>query len=207
MDDKTKKIVDSVTKLYHEYGIKGVTMDDVAHRLSISKKTLYEHFKDKKDLVLAVLEHARKEWDCHFSSFECKDCSAIDELFHFYEIQVKMIRSNRPAFVYDLKKYYPEVYSNFHKIKQKLIFENFVNNIKKGKIEGLYRDDINGEIISKLNLMRFEGILDSEYFTIEELLSTELFTEIFKYHLFGIVSDKGRDIVNQKFSNNSLKST
>jgi TetR/AcrR family transcriptional regulator, cholesterol catabolism regulator len=201
MNEKITEIVDNVSKLYLEYGIRGVTMDDVAHRLSISKKTLYEYFNDKEQLVWAVLDHVKNEWDNRFAANMCDNCSAIDELFYFYEIQVKMIKNNKPAFVYDLKKYYPEVYKHYQNLKQEMIVDHFLGNLNKGQKEGYYRKDMDNEIISKLNLMRIEGIMNNEYFTIEDLLNTELFTEIFKYHLYGIVSEKGRKIIEQKFSN------
>ncbi len=201
MNEKAKDIVNKVAAMYLEYGIRGVTMDDVAHKLGISKKTLYEYFNDKKELVSAVLENARKEWEERFSSYKCEEKTAIDELLHFYELQVKMIKSNKPAFIYDLKKYYPEVFKRFHKVKQNLILNNFEKNMIKGKAEGLYRQDINIGIIAKLTLMRFEGIMDSELFSIDDFVSTDLFTEIFKYHLYGIVNEEGRKLVDNKFNN------
>lgn len=201
MDDKAKIIVDRVAKMYLEYGIKGVTMDDVAHKLAISKKTLYQYFKDKKELVWAVLENQNRNKQIDFSILEEHDTNAIDELFYFYEIQVEMIKSHKPAFVYDLKKYYPDICTHFQKIKHKRIFESVKNNLVKGKKEGLYRNDLNEDIISRLNLMRTEGIMNSGTFSIEEMVSTNLFSEIFRYHLFGIVSDKGRKILHQKFNN------
>lgn len=201
MNQKMKDIVEKVSAMYFEYGIRGVTMDDVAHKLAISKKTLYEYFKDKEELVSAVLENGREEWDTLFCSFDNKGASAIDEILHFYDIQGKMIKSNKPAFIYDLRKYYPEIYARFHKIKQELILDNFISNLKKGKKEGLYRNDINVEIISRLNLMRFESILSKEYFSFDEFDFTELFTEIFKYHIYGITTEEGKKIVEQKFNN------
>lgn len=201
MDDKVKSIVDRVAKMYLEYGIKGVTMDDVAHRLAISKKTLYQHFKDKKELVWAALEHQNKKKHFDFSILEERDTNAIDELFYYYEVQVQMIKNHKPAFVYDLKKYYPDIFTHFQKLKHNRILETVKNNLLKGKKEGLYRENLNEDIISRLNLMRIEGIMNSDIFSVEELVSTNLFSEIFRYHLFGIVSDKGRKIVQQKFNN------
>ena len=203
MNEKAKDIVSKVAAMYLEYGIRGVTMDDVAHKLGISKKTLYEYFNDKKALVSAVLENAREEWEERFASNKSEDLSAIDELLHFYEMQVKMIKNNKPAFIYDLKKYYPEVFKQFHSIKQNLILDNFGKNMIKGKEEGLYRQDINVEIIAKLNLMRFEGIMDSDLFSMEDFVTPDLFTEIFKYHIYGIVNEKGRKLIDSKFNNNA----
>jgi len=200
MDNKAKLIVERVSQLYLEYGIKGVTMDDVAHHLTISKKTLYQFFKDKKELVWAVLEHHDCEKRVDFSIVKKGNSNAIDDLFTFYEIQVKMIKNHKPAFVYDLKKYYPEIYTHFQKIKHTKILESVKENLIKGKEEGLYRSDINEDILSRLNLMRIEGIMNSDIFSIEEIVSTNFFSEVFRYNLFAIVSDKGRKLIKHKLS-------
>jgi AcrR family transcriptional regulator len=202
MDDKVKTIVENVTKMYLEYGIKGVTMDDVAHKLSISKKTLYQYFNDKKELVMAVLELQNKNRNIDFSILEQRDTNAIEELFYYYKIQVQMIKNHKPAFVYDLKKYYPDIFMHFQKIKHKRIIDSVIDNLIKGKKEGLYRDDLDESVISRINLIRVEGIMNSDIFSIEELVSTNLFSEIFRYNLYGIVSDKGRELIQQKFNKN-----
>ncbi len=200
MNEKAKIIVERVAKLYCEYGIKSVSMDDIAHTLTISKKTLYNYFKDKQELVWAVLEHLNEEKQIDFSIHENSDVNAIEELFYYYEIQVEMIKNHKPAFVYDLKKYYPEIYVHFQKVKHNRILESVKNNLIKGKKEGYYRNDLNEDIISRLTLMRIEGLLNSDIFSIEELVSTNLFSEIYRYHLYGIVNDKGRAILQKKFN-------
>ncbi len=192
MDDKLKIIIEKVTSMYLDYGIKGVTMDDVANKLAISKKTLYQYFKDKKELVMAVLEHQDTNRNIDFSILEKQDTNAIDELFYYYEIQVQMIKNHKPAFVHDLRKYYPEIFTHFQKIKHKRIFESIKGNLIKGKKEGLYRKELNEDVLSRLNLMRIEAIMNTDFFSVEELVSTDLFSEIFRYNLFGIVSETGR---------------
>ncbi len=204
MDEKAESLVKKVAGLYLQYGIKGVTMDDVAHHLAISKKTLYQYFKDKKELVWAVLEHNDCEKKMDLSIFEQKNSNAIDDLFSFYDVQVAMIKNHKPAFVYDLKKYYPEIFSHFQKIKHKRILESVGNNLIKGKKEGLYRNDINEDIMARLSLMRIEAIMNLSFFTAEEILSTDFFTEVFKYNLFGLVSDKGRKMLDSKFEQKKL---
>jgi hypothetical protein len=204
MDEKAKNIVEKVSDLYLQFGIKGVTMDDVAHHITISKKTLYQYFKDKKELVWAVLEHNDCEKKIDLSIFEQSSSNAIDDLFSFYNVQVEMIKSNKPAFVYDLKKYYPEIFLHFQKIKHKRVLESITNNLLKGKKEGLYRSDINEDILSRLSLMRIEGIMNTDFFSAEEIVSTDFFSEIFKYNVFGIVSDKGRKMLDSKLDQINL---
>ncbi len=204
MDEKAKKLVERVADLYLQYGIKGVTMDDVARHLAISKKTLYQYFKDKKELVWAVLEYNDCEKKMDLSIFEQKNTNAIDDLFNFYDVQVAMIKNHKPAFVYDLKKYYPDIFLHFQKIKHKKILESIISNLIKGKSEGLYRSDINEDIMARLGLMRIEGIMNSDIFSTEEIISTNFLTEVFKYNLFGIVSDKGRKMLDSKFKQINL---
>ncbi len=200
MDNKkTNMIIENVTKLFLEYGIRGVTMDDIAHHLAISKKTLYEYFSDKKELVKAVLDVARDDFDKHFNELADKKANAIDEVFYFFELQKRMIQSNKPAFIYDLKKYYPELFKKFQEFKHKMIYDSIISNLIKGIEQGYYRKDLNPDIITRNTLMRFECMINSDFFTFEEYMSPDLFVELFKYHLYGIVSEKGRKIIEKKF--------
>ena len=198
MKEKRDEIAAKVCQLYREYGIKSVTMDDVSHHLGISKKTLYEYFEDKRDLVVAVMRSIAHNKEVDFSVPSEQSVNAIEELFYYYNIQVKMIRDHKPSFIYDLKKYYPDLYDKFQKDKKQRIHDSVQNNLIKGKKEGLFRADLNEDMIARLNLMRIEGIMNSGTFSLEEMVSPDLFSEIFRYHVYGIVSDKGRKLFEQK---------
>ncbi len=202
MDDKIKIITEKIAALYLEYGIKSITMDDVARHLAISKKTLYQYFKDKKELVWAVLESINCDKNTKLIIEKQQSLNAIDELFIYFNSQIEMIKNHKPAFVYDLRKYYPEIYSHFNEIKHERILESIKDNIVKGKKEGLYREDINEDIQSRFNLLQMEGIMTSNIFNVDEILSPSFFPEIFKYNIFGIVSEKGQVLVRQKLANN-----
>ena len=194
MKDRRIEIAEKVCKLYRNYGIKSVTMDDVAHHLGISKKTLYEYFSDKRDLVIAVMRSISQNKTVDFSVPQEQNVNAIEELFYYYNVQVKMIRDHKPSFIYDLKKYYPDLYEKFQKDKKQRIHNSVQNNLIKGKKEGLFRNDLNEDVIARLNLMRIEVIMNSGTFSLEEMVSPDLFSEIFRYHVYGIVSDKGREL-------------
>jgi len=198
MKNKRIEIAEKVCELYREYGIKSVTMDDVARQLSISKKTLYEYFTDKKDLVIGVMESIARNKAIDLSIPQKKNVNAIEELFYYYNMQVQMIRDHKPTFIYDLKKYYPELYKQFQEVKRERILDSVQTNLVKGKKEGLYRDDLDESVIARLNLMRIEGIMNSGTFSFKEVVSPDFFSGIFRYHVYGIVSDKGREIFEQE---------
>ena len=110
MGTKEEQILKSVAGLYQRYGIKSVTMDDVATHLGISKKTLYQYFRDKEDLVRKVTLADKEQRHFILQAVQSVERNAIEELFEVYKILKAMFRQENPAILYDLRKYYPELY-------------------------------------------------------------------------------------------------
>lgn len=199
MNDKVQGILGHVSKLYHRYGIKSVTMDDVARHLCISKKTLYEYFQDKKDLVTQVLNSEHSFHCAVFDEIMQRKLNAIEELFEIYKSIKRMIQDYNPSMDYDIRKYYPDLYTRVRETRQSAMLSNTLANMKKGKKEGLYRKDLNADIIARLHMFRIENMVEAELFSADELNSFEVFHEIFVYHLQGIMSDRGRDFFEKNF--------
>ncbi len=187
-----KEILEKVIKLYKDFGIKSVTMDDAARKLGISKKTLYQHFADKSEMVKEAIISELDNRRSSLAVLNDENNNAIQDLLNYFDTQINIILDYKPNFIYDLKKYYPGIYNTYVKIKRERILEGTKKNLEKGKKEGLYRKDLNVDIISRLLLMRIEGMIHSGIFSTQELLSPEVFKEIFYYHVYGIVSEKGR---------------
>ncbi len=200
MDHKAISILEQVGKLYHRYGIKSVTMDDVASHLGISKKTIYEYFSDKEDLVKQVLlyEHDHR---CGFlASIENKKLNAIEALFEFYKVINSMLIEFNPSMEYDIRKYYPGLFLKIREVRRERMLKSVTNNLDQGKKEGLYRKELNSEIISKLHVFRSENLIENDMFTYEELASLTMFHEVFVYHLQGILSHEGRTFFENNFA-------
>jgi AcrR family transcriptional regulator len=191
-------ILTKVKSLYSKYGIKSVTMDDVSRELGISKKTLYQFVKDKTELVEKIVELEIEKYGCFFETLHTKNLNAIEELFEVQKIVTKMLREHNPSQDYDLRKYYPEQFAKVQNVKRERMYENILLNLKKGKVEGLYRSEIDEEIIAKIQLLRIETSFDTEIFTMEEIMSTKVFYEIFIYHIRGIANEKGIALLEKK---------
>ncbi len=200
MDDKTLHILEQVRRLYYRYGIKSVTMDDVAKHLCISKKTLYEHFTDKEDLVrnIVLMEHSNR--DKFFREIKNKNLNAIEELFEVYKMINTTFRDYNSSMEYDIHKYYPALFSKVRDIRRKKMYDTMYNNMNKGKKEGLYRKDLNSKIIARLHVFKIENMYDNDIFTMEELVSFKVFNEVFVYHMQGIMNAKGRSFFEDNFA-------
>ena len=197
MNDKKSEIVKRVWELYREFGIRSVTMDDVVREMGISKKTLYQYFSDKTELVMAVMDNVYEKRKNEMCEVLLGKENAIEEMLTYYGLQLKMIREHKPTLIYDLKKYYPKIHEKVSMRKRQHIYDSVLQNIKRGKSEGLFRADINEEILARLNLMRIEAIMSSGIFSDEEIVAPYFFKEIFTYHMYGIVNNKGRKILEQ----------
>ncbi len=191
MDTKTLDIARQVSVLYNKYGIKSVTMDDVSQQLGISKKTLYEHFTDKTDLVKKVIDLITREREEQFCQQNKQAGNALQELLKIFSFYLQMLKEVNPSFEFDLKKYYPGIYADLISRRRQRMKEVTLQNLKQGKQEGLFRQEIDEDIIVRLHLLRVESISDTDLFTHEELYSRHFVEEMFFYHLYGILSTKG----------------
>lgn len=197
MNTKDTEIVEKAWKLFHQYGIKSITMDDVAHELGISKKTLYELFSDKSELVEKVVDKGIENQQMRILNAKKDARNAIEEVFDVFKVYLQLVKERFPSFEYDLKKYYPETAAKLNKIKRKEVIENISSNINRGKNEGLYREDLNAEIISRFNFLIVDNLGRQELFTIDEIYSGEFSTQMFLYHLYGILNLKGIKYLNE----------
>jgi len=199
MSQEIEDLLKKVSALYRKYGIKSVTMDDVAHELGMSKKTLYQFVSDKTELVQMVVEHTRH---CNFSNMkkkEGKDLNAIEELIEVSQHVNALMKDYSPTYEYDLKKYYPDIYHNLMSARRKLMYESMISNIRKGKKEGIYRKDLDEKIIAKLHLLRVENLQSNEIFEEEEMHSSKFFMEIFVYHIHGLATEKGLKVFRHNY--------
>ena len=191
MNEELKNILLKARELYMKYGIKSITMDDVARELGISKKTLYQYVTDKDDLVGKVMDNEiaiRQEEICNCFRI---GYNAIEELFEISIFMNKMMRDQNPATEHDLKKYYPQHFQKITNARREGIINYILLNLKKGIKEGLYRKEMNKEVIAKLYLWRIENAQICELFSAEEFASMKLFVELLNYHVRGIATEKG----------------
>ena len=201
MEKNEKEIIESTLLLFMKLGIKSVTMDDVARNLGISKKTLYKYVEDKNDLVRKSLGYSSEMENTEICQLCDIEQNAIDEIFEISNYVFAHIRSVHPSIIFDLQKYHPEAWKEFSVAKTEKINQCYMDNIAKGIKEGLYRDDVNAEIITKFYASRFEVMFDQELFPSDKFEPAETYLEIFRYHIRGIASEKGLKYLANKMKN------
>lgn len=194
MTAETKNnILQKVTALFFRYGIKSVTMDDIARELGMSKKTLYQFFENKNDMLMQIFQ-LEEERDIEMTRCVLADAhNAVEELMgfakHGVEEFAKIMSSS--TIVYDLQKYYRDIWESFEIGMHQRIYDGTKANIERGKKEGLYRMDIDAEIIAKFYVRQLMSFIDEDSFPTKHYNKVQLFTQFLIYHIHGIATPKG----------------
>lgn len=187
-------------RLFMFSGVKSLTMEDVARRLGISKKTLYNFVSDKNDLVEKTLMYSCEGEGDAIASICSKGLNAIEESYEISNYIFNHIDKMHPSIIFDLQKYHIQAWERFTKRKREQITDCYTRNIERGIAEGYYRNDINVPIIVHLYTSRFDAIFNPDVFPGDRFNPAESYREMFRYHIRGIASDKGIKFFNKKIN-------
>jgi len=198
MADKIKDIINKTCKLFQKFGIKSVSMDYIARQCGISKKTLYESVKDKHDLVKKVIDFEFDKESNSPHNIEFNDKNSIEILFIVYQNAIEFFKDFNMSMEYDLKKYYPNLYSTSRIRRREHMYKKMMFNMTKGIEEGYYRDDFNTDIVARLHVMKIEALLQTDIFDKTDYSIIEIFKELFTHHFMAIATPKGVEAFNKK---------
>ncbi len=192
MDEKLKEILEKTLEIFHAYGIRSVSMDDVAKELRISKKTLYQYVDNKSDLVEKTFRYQSSKNDAFMENVATNDKNAIDVLLEISKWMHDEISRITPQLSFDLNKYYLEMFQNLFNEKRQSIYEKIKANIEQGIREGLFRKDLNVELISSLYIKKLEDLHEPEGLICNQDVSFKtIFNVMFDNHIRGIANEKG----------------
>ena len=195
-----QKILTKAEEMYMRYGIKSVTMDDIAKELGISKKTLYQYVDNKTDLIEKVIqEHVRVEVEEIEKIIE-ESSDPIQEMLNIAQYVTQQMKNLSPTTVYDLKKYHKDCWKLMESLHQHHVYKSIKNNIERGIEQGIYRANISPDVISRLYIGSIYLIVDENLFPSRVYPRPSLIHEYITYHILGIASDEGLKLY-QKYQN------
>jgi len=197
------QILHKATDMFLTLGFKSVTMDDIASEMGISKKTIYQHFSSKDALVKATTANLFETISCGIDEIILGNQNPIEELFTIKEFVMKNLKGENTSPIYQLQKYYPKI----HKILTLKQFDKMgscvVENLQKGINLGLFRADMNKQLISRFYFAGMTSIKDAEIFNPEIFKSKLVQSTYLEYHLRGICTPKGINKLEQLLKINS----
>jgi TetR/AcrR family transcriptional regulator, cholesterol catabolism regulator len=201
-----EKILKGAEDLFMKYGVRSISMDDIARHLSVSKKTLYQHFADKEDIVTMTCQTHLQRTSTEFNHVKEVSKNAIEELANLSACLKRNMENLNPSLLFDLQKYHPKAWSVWLDHKNNFIRDSVVRNIRQGIAEGYFRQEINPEIIAAMRLELVQLAFDETVFPREKFRLTDVQMAVFDHFVNGLVTDKGRKLY-QKYKEKINQST
>ena len=189
------RIRQKADELFMRYGLRSVSMDDIANSLGISKKTIYQFFADKNELVDAVLEETLRYNKENCERNRTHSVNAINEIFLSMDVVEQLFRNMHPSVIFDMQKYHPQAFSRFLKHKNEFLYSTVRNNLERGIREELYRPEIDVEILSRFRVESMLISFNPEFYIGQKHNLAEVEHQLLEHFLFGIASLKGHKLI------------
>jgi len=205
MEDKDIKdrILKGAEELFLKYSVRSVSMDDIARHLSISKKTIYQYFADKDEIVTMVAAYHMEKDKTIFEDIKSKAKNAVDELVKVAECIKNDFQKMNPSVLHDLQKYHVKAWNVWLDHKHNHVRESIISNLRQGIEEGYFRPEINAEILGNARLELIQLTFDDRIFNSSKHSLAEVNQQIFEHFAYGLLTDKGRKIY-EKYKHESI---
>ncbi|WP_083937431.1 TetR/AcrR family transcriptional regulator [Lewinella cohaerens] len=192
-----QQIITKSEELFMRYGIRSVSMDDIARELGVSKKTLYQQVENKSDLIRQIfaersilerqaIEAMRKESD-----------NAIEEMVEVARFMISRLRLVSPTSRYDLEKYYQDIHRELDHLHMTFFTHFIQENLVRGIEEGLYRRSTEVSLVAKFFVGMATRLAQNEHFSVKEYNLEDLISQLFVYHMHGVASENGMQVVRE----------
>ncbi len=197
-----EKILNTSNELFLTLGFKSVTMDDIANKMGISKKTIYTCYKTKTDLVHACVLDTFNVISNGIDLICTIKNNPIKELFTIKDFVLSHLKSEKSSPLFQLKKYYPIFFQELQKKQFEVMSECVQENLNRGIEDGLFRKEIDLDFISRIYFSGITSIKDIGIFPKGVDKMKELQTNFLEYHIRAIATTKGikqlEKILNEK---------
>ncbi|MEQ9592932.1 MAG: TetR/AcrR family transcriptional regulator [Cyclobacteriaceae bacterium] len=193
-NDSKAKILQGATELFLRYGIRSVSMDNIANHLGVSKKTIYQYFKDKDEMVNSVTANHIQKDKSELDWIAENSKNAVEELVNLTHCLRENFREMNPSLLFDLQKYHHKSWALWIEYKSEHIKNQIVRSLNQGKEEGYFRADLNTEILARMRLETIQLAFDPSVFPADQFDLTTVQMQGFEHFIYGLFTDKGRKL-------------
>ncbi|MCY7351173.1 MAG: TetR/AcrR family transcriptional regulator [Cytophagaceae bacterium] len=207
--DIKERIIQKAESMFFRYGVKAVTMDDIARELGISKKTIYLHFPDKDELVMQVVGREMHRDQCEYEEMESSGINSVEKFIQASEMMRQTLVNVNPRLLYEIQKYHPRAWQLFQEHMQEFALKGIEKELHRGISEKLFRSNLDVPVIARLRLKQIEMGFDNQLFPPEHFPLLRVQNEFLDHFMRGIVTEQGceiyerhqKELINQPKSN------
>jgi TetR/AcrR family transcriptional regulator, cholesterol catabolism regulator len=192
-----ERIIQGGEELFLTAGIKSVTMDDIAKHLGMSKKTIYQFFKDKNELVIALVKKKLQDDEDQMCAIISKSGNVIEEMINMMKCSEEIFSRINPIVIHDMQKYHPDAWKQFQNFKSDVLIHTLEELLTKGIKQGYIRPDIDVKILARMRVSQVELGFNSSIFPVAEFSTWKVQYQFLEHFNYGICTLKGYKLLNQ----------
>lgn len=203
-DTLRERVANEASKLFMRYGVRSVKMDDIAERLHVSKRTIYEHFRDKDELLMVCIRESLAERRGQREEILNAAPNVIEGIVGVMNHAVAVIQQTNPSLLREIERYHPTVLAVVRQYREENEYRDTVELIQRGIEQGLFLDSIEVDIVTRLLLAQFEVLSNDEVFPPDRYAPADLMRTIIINFIRGIATEKGRRLIDSLLEQNSI---
>lgn len=192
-----KNILEGAKNLFMQFGLKSITMDDIARKVGVSKKTIYQFFSDKNSIVFKSVHDHFSDHRKEIENVLDNSKDAIEAMYRISKCMKMQVEAINPTVLYDLQRYFPKAYKRFLEFKNTFMKDRMTNIIEQGKSSGYFRNEINTEILIIQRIEQVQLAFNNDVFPRDKFDIKEIHEQLFDHFLHGILTEKGKEKYNQ----------
>ena len=192
-----ERIIQGGEDLFLKAGIKSVTMDDIAKQVGMSKKTIYQFFKDKNELVIALVKSKLEEDEQQIKDIISKSNNVIDEMINMMKCSEDVFSRINPIVIHDMQKYHPDAWTVFQNFKAEVIIHTLEELLTKGIQQGYIRPEIDVKIMARMRVSQVETGFNTQEFPLADFNPWKVQSQFLEHFNYGICTLKGYKLLNQ----------
>lgn len=192
-----ERILDTAFGLFRQYGTRSITMDDIATRMGISKKTLYAHFVDKDDMVVHAISRFLDIIQEEENGIKARAANAIEELFGVMQMMDERLRNMNPVIMLDLQKFHSKAFLVFQEYRNNYLRNTIRENLERGIREGLYRKDLEVNILTQFRIASAMLCFQPEAFPVAGFEMVKVQRVLLEHFLYGVASAEGLKLIEE----------
>jgi len=194
---QTERIILGGEELFLKAGIKSVTMDDIAKHLGMSKKTIYQFFKDKNELVIALVQKKLKEDEDQMGDIVSKSGNVIEGMINMMKCSEDIFARINPIVIHDMQKYHPDAWKQFQNFKSGVIVQTLEELLKKGIEQGYIRPDIDVKVIARMRMIQVETGFNTTFFPHSEFNVWKVQQQFLEHFNYGVCTLEGYKLLDE----------
>lgn len=191
MDEKKKELILAASSIYMRYGIKSMTMDEMARQLGVSKKTLYLYVSDKNDLVEQCLKLQQDTEQQAIEEIVAQTDNAIEQMLRISKFIIETLSQVHPSIFFDIAKYHPSAMKMMDCHKDEYVCGCIEQNLINGINQGFYRKNLDSKVIASIYVQMIDIVMSGELSAQSNLKAEQIYSEVIRYHIRGCASEKG----------------